>query len=43
MTMNDYSHKPVMTAEVLEGLMVRPGGVIHRRDNGRRGPLRRDP
>ena len=27
MTMNDYSHKPVMTAEVLEGLMVRPGGV----------------
>lgn len=27
MTMSDYIHKPVMTAEVLEGLMVRPGGV----------------
>ena len=27
MTMTEYSHKPVMTAEVLEGLMVRPGGA----------------
>ena len=27
MTMSDYIHKPVMTAEVLEGLMVRPGGA----------------
>lgn len=27
MTMSDYMHKPVMTAEVLEGLMVRPGGA----------------
>ena len=27
MTMSDYIHKPVMTAEALEGLMVRPGGA----------------
>ena len=27
MTMSNYIHKPVMASEVLEGLMVRPGGA----------------